>query len=125
MKYSLFCIICLTICLTASAQGQPIYDIVLSGGRVMDPETGLDAVQNVGINGNKIAHISPERLNGKKVIDVSGLVVSPGFIDIHVHGVTITEQEYQLHDGLQQHLNWNGVSGLSKPGMPEGNPTHS
>ena len=100
MKNSLLCIICCTICLTALAQGQTTFDIVLSGGRVMDPETGLDAVQNVGINGHKIAHISPERLNGKQVIDVSGLVVSPGFIDMHVHGVTNTEQEYQLHDGL-------------------------
>lgn len=66
----------------------------------MDPETGLDAVQNIGIQDSKIAAISPEALSGKRVIDVSGLVVSPGFIDLHVHGVTNTEQEYQLHDGL-------------------------
>ena len=100
MKHSIFYIIYLTICLTVHAQGQTTFDIVLSGGRVMDPETGLDAVQNIGITGNKIAQISGERLNGKQVIDVTGLVVSPGFIDLHVHGVTNTEQEYQLHDGL-------------------------
>jgi N-acyl-D-aspartate/D-glutamate deacylase len=60
----------------------------------------LDAVQNVGILGSKIAEISPESLDGKRRIDVSGLVISPGFIDLHVHGVSNTEQEYQLHDGL-------------------------
>ena len=88
------------ICFMASAQGQPQFDLVLTGGRVMDPETGLDAVQNIGIQDSKIVAISPETLSGKRIIDVSGLVVSPGFIDLHVHGVTNTEQEYQLHDGL-------------------------
>ena len=66
----------------------------------MDPETGLDAIRNVGISGNKIAAISTGALRGKKVLDVTGMVVSPGFIDLHVHGVSNTEQEYQLHDGL-------------------------
>jgi dihydroorotase len=78
----------------------PTYDIVLSGGRVIDPETKLDAIRNVGIIQNRIAQISPKPLKGKQVIDVTGLVVSPGFIDLHAHGRSNAEQEYQLHDGL-------------------------
>jgi dihydroorotase len=71
------------------------YDIVLTGGRVIDPETKLDAIRNVGISNNRIAAISSGPLKGKEMIDVSGLVVSPGFIDLHVHGRTNKEQEYQ------------------------------
>lgn len=78
----------------------PVYDLVLSGGRVIDPETGLDAVRNVGINGGHVAMISDAVLQGKETVDVKGLVVAPGFIDLHVHGRTNKEQEYQAHDGV-------------------------
>ena len=100
MKKYIFYLLISLICASTTAQGQPEFDLVLSGGRVMDPETGLDAIRNVGISGNKIAAISTGALRGKKVLDVTGMVVSPGFIDLHVHGVSNTEQEYQLHDGL-------------------------
>ncbi len=83
----------------ASAQ-TPDYDIVLKNGRVIDPETGLDAVRNVGIRGNRIVEITANPLTGKEVIDVTNLVVSPGFIDPHVHGMTNKEHEYQVHDGV-------------------------
>lgn len=76
------------------------YDIVLTGGRVIDPETKLDAIRNIGIINNRIAQISMEPLKGKQEMNVSGLVVAPGFIDLHIHGRTNKEQEYQLHDGL-------------------------
>ncbi len=82
------------------AQSSVVYDVVLKGGRVLDPETKLDAIKNVGILNNRIAQISTEELIGKETINVSGLVVSPGFIDLHVHGRTNVEQEYQLHDGV-------------------------
>ena len=95
------------------AQDNVQYDIVLAGGRVIDPETKLDAIRNVGIIQNRIAQISSEPLQGKEVIDVSGLVVAPGFIDLHVHGRTNVEQEYQLHDGVTTALDleW-GVENL-------------
>lgn len=84
------------------------YDIVLKNGRVMDPETGLDAVRNVGIIGNSIAEISSSPLSGKVVIDATNLVVSPGFIDPHVHGMTNKEHEYQVHDGVTTALELEG-----------------
>jgi N-acyl-D-aspartate/D-glutamate deacylase len=82
------------------AQSKIVYDVVLSGGRVIDPETKLDAIKNVGILNNRIAQISSEPLKGKEIINVAGLVVAPGFIDMHVHGRSNVEQEYQLHDGV-------------------------
>lgn len=82
------------------AQTPVVYDVVLSGGRVIDPETKLDAIRNVGILNNHIAQISSETLQGKEIVNVSGLVVAPGFIDPHIHGISNKEQEYQLHDGV-------------------------
>ena len=57
------------------------YDLGISGGRVNDPETGMDAVRDVGVSGGVIAKISKKRLRGETVIDASGKVVAPGFID--------------------------------------------
>ncbi|MCL6257724.1 amidohydrolase family protein [Aquiflexum sp. TKW24L] len=84
----------------STAQTAVLYDIVLEGGRVIDPETKLDAIRNVGIQNGRIMMISSETLKGKETINVSGKVVSPGFIDLHVHGMSNIEQEYQLHDGV-------------------------
>ena len=88
------------ICQAVVAQPTTVYDVVLVGGRVIDPETKLDAIRNVGIINNRIAQITTEPLKGKETINVSGLVVAPGFIDLHVHGRSNVEQEYQLHDGV-------------------------
>lgn len=85
---------------SATGQAGPEYDIVVIGGRIIDPETKLDTIKNVGIIGNRIAQISSAPLRGRQVINASGLVVSPGFIDPHIHGVSNKEQEYQLHDGV-------------------------
>ncbi len=62
------------------------FDVVISGGRVMDPESKLDAVRSIGIRGGKIVAISAGPLKGKTMIDAKGLVVAPGFIDLHAHG---------------------------------------
>ena len=107
---SVFLFFTLTICFCHFAFGQTNteYDIVLIGGRVIDPETKLDAIKNVGIINNRIVQISSEQLKGKQTINVSGLVVAPGFIDLHVHGLTNIEQEYQLHDGLTTALELEG-----------------
>jgi N-acyl-D-aspartate/D-glutamate deacylase len=76
------------------------YDIVLRGGRVMDPESGLDATRNVGINGNKVAAISTRPLKGRTEIDASRLVVAPGFIDLHQHSHTDEAYRYKAMDGV-------------------------
>jgi N-acyl-D-aspartate/D-glutamate deacylase len=76
------------------------YDLVLEGGRVMDPETGLDSVRNVGVREGKIVRISHEALSGRRVIHASGLVVAPGFIDLHQHGQDIESQRVKALDGV-------------------------
>jgi N-acyl-D-aspartate/D-glutamate deacylase len=70
----------------AAALCAQTYDIVIANGRVMDPESSLDAIRNVGIRGHSIAAISGKPLQGRTVIDAKGLVVAPGFIDLHSHG---------------------------------------
>ena len=76
------------------------FDLVLIGGRVMDPETGLDAVRNVGITQGEIAAITEEPLRGELVLDASGLVVAPGFIDLHAHGQDNVSNRLQALDGV-------------------------
>ena len=76
------------------------YDLVLEGGRVMDPETGLDAVRNVGIREGKIVRISSQALNGLRVVHAGGLVIAPGFIDLHQHGQDLASQRVKALDGV-------------------------
>ena len=76
------------------------YDVVIVNGRVMDPESGLDAVRNVGIGGGKIRAISSGALKGKQIIYAKGLVVSPGFIDLHQHGQDAENYAAKAHDGV-------------------------
>ncbi len=100
LKFLFICLLVTPFVNVIKAQSNIQYDIVIAGGRVIDPETKLDAIKNVGILNNRIAQISSEPLKGKEMINASGLVVAPGFIDMHVHGRNNTEQEYQLHDGI-------------------------
>jgi len=74
----------------------------------MDPESGLDAVRHVGIRSGKIAAISPRPLQGEEVIDVSALVVAPGFIDLHAHGQNMESNRYQAMDGVTTALELEG-----------------
>lgn len=94
---------CIFFCLfgfsTAGIAAQQ-YDLVIEGGRALDPETGLDAVRNIGIREGKIARISSEKLNGRRLIHADGLVVAPGFIDLHQHGQDMASQRVKALDGV-------------------------
>jgi N-acyl-D-aspartate/D-glutamate deacylase len=76
------------------------YDLVIAHGRIMDPETGLDAVRNIAIEKGKIVRISSDPLSGKRVVDAAGLVVAPGFIDLHQHGQDLDSQRVKAFDGV-------------------------
>jgi dihydroorotase len=81
------------------AAAQP-YDMVISRGRAMDPETGLDAVRDIGIRGGKIAAVSERPIEGRSVVDARGLVVTAGFIDLHQHGQTPEAYAFKARDGV-------------------------
>jgi N-acyl-D-aspartate/D-glutamate deacylase len=101
--------------LLAAQPAPPPYDIVLRGGRVLDPASGLDAVRNLGITGRKIAALSSEPLRGRTEIDATGLVVAPGFIDLHSHGQTPENYRYKAMDGVTTALELEvGVSPLGE-----------
>ncbi len=95
-----FLTLCCVLVLASSAVLAQQYDLVIEGGRALDPETGLDATRNVGIAAGKIARISAEPLRGQRVVNASGLVVSPGFIDLHQHGQDPGSQRVKALDGV-------------------------
>ncbi len=80
--------------------GLRAFDLVLRGGRVLDPETGTDAVRDVGITGATIAAVSALGLDGREVIDATNLVVAPGWIDLHSHSDGIAGHRLQALDGV-------------------------
>jgi N-acyl-D-aspartate/D-glutamate deacylase len=88
----------LSLAAAVCAFAQP-YDVAVNNGRVIDPESGLDAVRHLGIRGTTIATISQRPLQGKRVVDARGLVVSPGFIDLHQHGQTQENYRLKARDG--------------------------
>lgn len=92
-------LVCLLGAVTTAAFAQR-FDLVIEGGRVLDPETGLDAVRNVGIRDGKIVRITAEPLSGKRVVRAAGLAVGPGFIDLHQHGQEIESQRVKAFDGV-------------------------
>jgi N-acyl-D-aspartate/D-glutamate deacylase len=93
--------IALLACGTADAD---TYDTVISHGLVMDPESGLGAVRNLGISGGRIRSISTDSLTGRQNIEARGLVVAPGFIDLHEHGQEPRNYQFQAHDGVTTSL---------------------
>lgn len=83
-----------TAAFIAAQQAAGSYDIVIANGRVIDPDSGTDATRHVGVTGGTIRAVSATPLRGAATIDASGLVVAPGFIDLHQH--THTPEAYRL-----------------------------
>ncbi len=96
----------LVLTLFAASHAAPLsaaeapFELVIRGGRVVDPESGLDAVRDVGIRDGRIAEISEHRLDADRVVDATAHVVAPGFIDLHSHSPTPLGQHYQALDGV-------------------------
>jgi dihydroorotase len=85
------------------------YDVVIQGGRVMDPASGTDMVADVGIRDDRIVNISSARLQGRSVLDATGLVVAPGFIDILAGPPREPEgQRFKVTDGVTTVLGMHG-----------------
>src|SRR5881628_222036 len=77
-----------------------VYDRVILGGHVMDPASQLDAVRNIGLVDGRIAVITTQPIGGRDTVDARGLVVAPGFIDLHAHGQTPETYRFYALDGV-------------------------
>jgi N-acyl-D-aspartate/D-glutamate deacylase len=88
------------LCVAGGVLAAEPFDLVIANGRVIDPESGLDAVRNVGIRGGTIEAVSDGSLEGRELIDARGLVVAPGFINLHWHGKDPRSDYYEAMDGV-------------------------
>ena len=78
--------------------------MVIRGGRVVDPASGMDGVADVMVLDGKIAAVGTGLGGAEQVIDAAGLVVAPGFIDLHAHGQSIPADRMQAFDGVTTSL---------------------
>jgi hypothetical protein len=96
--------ISLTLATTMAFTGVTViaadYDVVLLGGRVMDPNSNFDAIRNVGIKDGRIVSITEDPISGAETIDATGLAVVPGFVDTHIHGQSAFSYKIFLRDGM-------------------------
>ena len=100
--------------------------MAIINGRVVDPETNLDAIRNIGLLGDKIAAVTKREIEGRQVIDAVGKIVVPGFIDFHAHGQTILSGRVQALDGVTTALELEAgmlpISEYYKKAASEGRP---
>ena len=89
-----------TLSLMACSQLSESYEVAINGGRVIDPESQLDAVRSLGIRAGKIVAVSEAPLQADNVIDATGLTVAPGFINLHSHSVAEAGYRLELLDGV-------------------------
>src|SRR5450432_4946925 len=102
-----FALLMVFACAQAARRGAAAgetYDLVIANGRVMDPESGLEGVRNIGIRGGKIVAVSEAPQTANATIDAKGLIVAPGFIDLHEHGQEPRNYQFQAHDGVTTSL---------------------
>jgi N-acyl-D-glutamate deacylase len=74
--------------------------LVISGGRVVDPASGMDQVADVAVMDGRITAVGRGLGGAERMIDATGLVVAPGFIDLHAHGQSIPADRMQAFDGV-------------------------
>ncbi len=95
--------LCLLLFLTVSgaSKGQS-FDLLIKGGRVIDPKNNVDAIMDVAVTGDKIAQVSKNipASQAKQVVDATGLLVTPGLIDIHGHVFAGTTADGDLSNGF-------------------------
>jgi hypothetical protein len=98
----------------AGAEAEPgaghTYATVITGGRVIDPETGFDDIANVGIDGDRITAVTREDITGTRTIDASGRVVAPGFIDILSYEPNGYGEWFKVADGVTTNLGMHGLN---------------
>lgn len=104
MTNRLAALLLLALCVSLACTPEPRYALVLRGGRVMDPATGLDSIADVAVQDGRVVAVSTSPLKGDSIVDVSGLVVAPGFIDLHAHGQTPPDMWLKVRDGFTSQL---------------------
>jgi dihydroorotase len=110
--YRITCAVLLLLGISALGQDEAAqYDLVILNGRVMDPESSLDGVRHLGISGGKVRALSTDLLRGRLVIDARGLVVAPGFVDLHQHSHNVEADRAKVLDGVTTALDMEGGTG--------------
>jgi len=79
-----------------------MYDLVLAGGQVIDGTRRAPYKANICISGNRIAKITEDAVRGAHTLDVTGLAVTPGFIDIHTHSDAVPFSKLTLDSKISQ-----------------------
>ena len=105
----LISLLLMSLTLPAPVVAQQLYDVVILGGRVIDPETGRDEIANVGILEDRIQAITVDDIRGRRTIDASGQIVAPGFIDILANmRLDRAAHEFKIGDGVTTVLGMHG-----------------
>ncbi len=105
-----------------------VFETVVAGGRVIDPDSGFDRIAHVGIDGGRIAAVSESPLQGSSTIDADGRVVSPGFIDLLSYEPNDYGIWYKIGDGVTTNLGMHGINARATEFFErfanEGSPCH-
>src|SRR3954452_12728425 len=105
---------------------KPQYDLLLKGGRIIDPASGLDGVRDLAVTGSRIAEIAAEipRAAAAETVDVGGRLVLPGLIDTHAHVYEYVSGRFGLNadmvgvqSGVTTVIDQGGPSCMTLPGF--------
>jgi dihydroorotase len=86
-----------------------VFGTVITGGRVIDPETGFDDVANIGLDGGTITAVTREPITGTNSIDATDMVVAPGFIDLLSYEPNGYGEWFKVADGVTTNLGMHGL----------------